>query len=223
MRYSSLGLFFLIALTCCAAPQDSVITVPRVRENLPTSEDLTLLTIDFSRELLNKHRLVLYDTAITYEDRGIKKLRLDYISQASVELKEGRDVIVDVAEGFLDRINSHPSLNGAFIDGPANVENLDIHITYQSFFNKYVDNEYLAYIILERGMSFFYSSELNMDYTDYWTKKIEPYFRTLQISNFQRDVELSYKPTVNESEEILSGDRLYDRSVDNLKKVHDNY
>lgn len=222
MRYSFFSLF-LISLTCCAVPQNNHILNTRVESNLPTSEALTFLTVEFSRELLSKHRLSLYNTSVCYSDGEIKTLRLDYISQASVELKEGRDVLVDVVEGYLDRINSDPDLSLAFSNTPVTVENLDIHITYQSYFNKYVDFEYLAYIILERGISFFYSSELNMDYTDYWMKKIEPYYRTFQISNFQRDIELSYKKDSIQSNEILSNDRLYDKSHANPRMIPTGY
>lgn len=209
--YYSFALLFL--LSGCIS-KNATTFVPRIEENIPLSEDLTALAIEFSRELESPYRLYYYDSQV-YFNEGISKFRIDYISQDSKEIREGRDVIVDVVEGFLDRINAHPTLSTSFTNFPVTVENLEIHISYQSYFNKYVDLEYLAYIIVDKGWTFFFGSELNMDYTDIWTKRIEPYYKTLQISNYQRAIEIPYKmEKESKAESILRSDRLFDHSTE---------
>jgi hypothetical protein len=174
------------------------------------SEEITNVIISYSRELKDSHRLFLHDSRVIFDDK-IKKVRVDYTSQQSVELCEAREILVDVTEGLIDRFRNHVELRSAFNNRPISPQDLEIHITFESFFNKYVDPAYMAYIILENSWSFFYSSELNMAFTDIWMQKVEPYYKTKQFVTFSREAEIPYidAGADDEKESALEDERLY--------------
>lgn len=194
-RLLSLLLILSFLTGCAPKPQP----IKRCSYN-PDTEDVTEVVITYARDLRDSHELFLYNS-LAYYDGDILKVRIDFTSQMSVELCEAREILYDVVEGYVERFRDHMNLRGAFANHPITYKDLEIHITFESYFNKFVDPAYMAYIILEKGTSFFYSSELNIDYTDKWLQKVEPYFKTRQFVRFSREAEEFHK---NEEEEKTS-------------------
>lgn len=198
----------LIFITGCTPKKPERIT------RCPYNADSELLTeqiINFSRELRDSHSLFLYDSRVIIDNGVFKKIHIDYTSQRSIELCEAREVLVDIVEGLMDRIRNHVELRSAFGNRPVTPQDFDIQVTYQSYHNKYVDPTYMAYILLQDSWSFFYSSELNMAFTDVWMQKVEPYYKTKQFVRFSREAEESYLDVGDEKkdEKALENDRLY--------------
>ncbi len=197
----------LILITGCTPKKPNPLT--RCGYNAD-SELLTEQIITFSRELKDTHSLFLYDSRVVFDGK-IKKVRIDYTSQRSVELCEAREILVDITEGMIDRIRNHVELRSAFNNRPITPQDFEIHVTFESYHNKYVDPSYMAYIILENSWSFFYSSELNMAFTDIWMQKVEPYYKTKQFVRFSREAEASYLDVGDETPEqkALDEERMY--------------
>ncbi len=206
MRLSFLGLILILMVTSCVAKNKPM---KRCRGYNPDTEEVSKIVIEYGRELEDTHNLFLYNSHCVFDEK-VRKIRIDFTSQASIELCEGRQVLVDTVEGYLKRFNEHSILRGKFNNRPIRPENLEIHITYQSFFNKFVDSEYLAYIIMENGTSFFYSSELNVPHTDVWMQKVEPYLKTKQFADIKAQAEVPYDEREREeSESSLEDERYY--------------
>jgi len=200
MRLSFLGLILVLVLssTSCTPRRSGDSRLPgastkrlRCPEGSVDSSEVSKIAIEFGRELEDEHRLFLYNSWVTFNG-DIKKIRIDFTSQANIELCEAREVLVDVIEGYLARLQDHAVVRNYFSNAPITEKDLDIHITYKSFFNKFVDPGYISYIILEDGWSYFYSGELNDPYTDIWMQKVEPYSKTRQFVMFRRDAEAPY-------------------------------
>lgn len=208
-------LLILTAVTGCrgGSSGDKADILKRSPYN-PDTEEITRVVITFARDLEEDYDLFLYNSHAVIDESGtIKKVRIDFTSQMSIELCEARAMLVDVVEGYLERFRDHSILRGVFGHRPVSIEDLEIHITFESYFNKYVDPTYTAYIILENGMSFFYNSELNAPYTDIWMQKVEPYFKTKQIVTFRREAEIPYEKHDETLEErLLDEERLYIKS-----------
>ncbi|MEC7838616.1 MAG: hypothetical protein VX777_01100 [Chlamydiota bacterium] len=196
MRLSFLGLILVLFLSSSCTPRTAANSqmvgsgARRLRcpEGAVDSSEVSRIAIEYGRELEEEHRLFLYNSWITF-DGDIKKVRIDFTSQASIELCEAREVLFDVVEGYLNRLQGNAIVRNYFRDSPITAKDIDIHITYQSFFNKYADPGYISYIILEDGWSYFYTAELDEAYTDIWMQKVEPYSKTRQFVTFRREAE----------------------------------
>lgn len=205
MRLSFLTLLLAIAVTSCVVKAKPVQRCPTYH---PDTEEISKIVIEYGREIEEKLGLFLYNSHCVFDDK-VKKIRVDFTSQASVELCQGRQVLVDVVEGYLKRLKDHSVLRKKFNNRPISAEDLEIHITYQSFFNKYVDPEYLAYIIMENGTSYFYSSELNIPHTDVWMQKVEPYYKTKQFTTIKSQAEVPYTENEEEGGSSLQEERYF--------------
>lgn len=214
MRYIA-ALLILLSFTfvgCKPKPMKSKKGKPsrpeRIEVQTPESEAITRIVITYARELEDTHNLFLYNSHVVFDDT-IKKIRIDFTSQMSVELCEARKILVDIVEGYLKMLQGNNILRDSFEDKPVGPEILEIHVTFTSYFNKHVDFTYTSYIILEDGMAFFYNSELNAPFTDIWMKKIEPYEKTKQIVTFREEAELYYEKEHEEKPRALEEERLY--------------
>lgn len=209
MRLGFIWMFCMMSLMGCARMATKPDLLVRTGYS-PETEDATRIVITFARELEEKYGLFLYDSRVIFDDR-IRKVRIDFTSQKSIDLCEAREWLVDVVEGYVDQFREHSILRNKFHNHPMSYEDLEIHITFESFFNKYVDPTYTAYIILQDGWSYFYDAELNAPYTDLWMQKVEPYFKTRQFVYFRREAEIPYEEAKeNEARsKEFSGQRVY--------------
>lgn len=152
-------------------------------------EEITRIVLAYERDLKAKYKLKLYDSRIYYSDEvGVYKLRLDFTTMQIVELCEARFMLVDIVEGYLSRINNNILLRGDLSHRPFSPMNLEVHVTFESFYVIDVDPMYIGFIIMEEGTSFFYNAELDNRISEYWHKRIEPYSKTLQIVNIERQL-----------------------------------
>lgn len=149
--------------------------------------EMTKIVISYAAELKRKHRLELEDSRIYY-DTKINKLRLDFYSQAVIELCEARQVLVDIVDGYLERINSNSILSFQMDPRPFDYKNIEVHITYGAYHILYVDPYYIAHVTLEDGIAWYLDGELDDKMSDYWMKRIESYPKTREIALIDREV-----------------------------------
>lgn len=208
VRVFILGLIVLITLGGCVRKEPPLV---RCRELTPDAVDVSKVVIEYARELQDTHRLFLYDSRII-SDGKINKIRIDFTSMANVEMCEARKALVDVVEGYIKRFRNHVFLNTSFWSRPITARDFEIHITYRSYFNRYVDPEYVAYTILEDGWSYFYNSELNNAFSDIWMQKVEPYYETRMFTDFKEEAEAQHHDEhLDVNKKVLEDERFFDK------------
>lgn len=209
--YSILAACILMSGCACEKSEPKNCTPLTQCEENPVGAKISEIVILFSKNLEETHKLFLYNSRAIF-DGTIKKIRVDYTSQKSVELCEAREILVDIVEGLLSLFDAE--LFWAFKDGTVTPQELEIHVNFTSYFNKYVDPSYTSYIILQNSESFFYTSELDYPFTDAWMQKVEPYYKTKQFVTFSREAECVHKEEGDENtkKKIWENERFYPRS-----------
>lgn len=191
-RYFILMLFMLTALTGCRPwwynPEPAWMV---------DGEAITALTIEYANDLQHLRRLHFDDAVVFYTPHGqaVDRVRLKFSSQDVMELREARELLVDVTEGLLDRLN-----DSVFVGyEPLNANNIEIYITFESYLGYYVDKLYIHRIVLEEGMSYFYAFDVTNEFNiwerdvECWHHRVEPYFKTLQFVTYQRLANKNYE------------------------------
>lgn len=159
----------------------------RACQGVVDNEEMTRVVLTYAAELKKKYKLKFHDGRMYYAD-DIYKLRLDFTTQQILELCPARHLLVDIVEGYLSRINENAILKGQISNRPFTAMNLEVHVTFTSFYIRFVDPMYIQWIILEDGTSYFFNAELGERTSDYWHKRIEPYNKTLQIVNIEDEI-----------------------------------
>lgn len=160
----------------------------RVFEN---TDDVAQLIWSYATELKYEKRLRLeHSCVIAGEDYS--KIRIQFSSQDILELCEARQLLVDVVEGLLARVNE--SDVGLELEPyPLSADYLEIYIDFQSFYGEYLDPFYIGWVALEDGFSYFYAFDLKNKKLDTWSTHYEPYFQSRSFALFQRAAEEQYK------------------------------
>jgi len=149
------------------------------------SPEMDMIVIAHAQKAKEKYEMILENAKTCFDDSGkIRHVRLHYSSQQIIELEEARDQLVFVVDGLLEKINSNPIVNTMLLHRPFTSKDLEVHITYESYYGLHVDPNKVAHTIEEQGVSFFYNAELDGRNSDYWGKRIEPYFKTRRFSHY---------------------------------------
>lgn len=145
------------------------------RRFVPAMEAINMA---YSLELEALHGIYLRDSEIIY-DEHIEISRLFFRSQRILDVPQTRDLIVDVVEGYLQRLNANPQLPTLFTP-----ENLYIAIEFESYAIKYLDTSYVARILLQNGYVYYYDFDaINCVQDDpCFLRKCEPYAQALHLS-----------------------------------------
>lgn len=180
-------IFFSVLLLTGCMYGDRTFYGPYRWEHRIETEAMSEIVICFAGELNHKHQLRLEDSRmVVNDDNKITGLELEFTSMSSIELCPAREVLFDVVEGYLERINGNEELAEWLANGSFTYYDLDITIYFENYHNLYVDPMYIAWILLQDGTSFFYNSELEWRLSDYWQKRIEPYYKTREFAKYQR-------------------------------------
>lgn len=145
--------------------------------------------------LRHEKHLRLEDSGVYY-NHTINTVRMEFISQDVLEVREARMLLVDVVEGLLAELNKNSILAPQFIQFPLAPENLEIYINFESFHGLYVDPYYVGWMKLEHGTSFFYAFDLKVTNLNFWDFRIEPYFKSREFVIYEREAEKIFKEAV---------------------------
>jgi len=191
-RYFILMLFMLASLTGCRP-----LWYTQEPAWMVDGEAITALTIEYANELQHARRLHFDDAVVFFKPYGqaVDRVRLKFSSQDVMELREARELLVDVAEGLINRLN-----DSVFVGyEPLNSNNVEIYITFESYLGLYVDKLYIHRIVLEEGMSYFHAFDLTNEFNiwerdvECWHQRVEPYYKTLQFVTYQRIADINYE------------------------------
>lgn len=158
----------------------------------PNIPELEYVVVTYGDELLREKRLYLRCAHAHYDTDSIEKVEMYFRTQAIMDVDEGRDLMVYLVEGFLARVNEDESLNGDLSSYPFDPTNLKVEIEFESYYVKYIDEDYLARITMDKGMVSYYShTAINPDYANF-RQRTEPYVKTLHFSKYK-----TYRPWLN--------------------------
>jgi len=184
MRYLTI-LLLLVTLTGCSRGMV-------VQKIDPTEVSRVILT--YSSKMKRENHLILGDSVVYYENR-INRIRLDYTSQEVVpDLWRAREILVDLVEGLLDRINSNELIVPQLRDNPFTADNLEVFICFENFYGKYIDLQNSALITLRSGQANYYTNTATDCNQDCWEKRNEFYWQSKMFTEFHRQGEFIYGP-----------------------------
>lgn len=154
-------------------------------------EPISRAIINYAVKLKHEKGLRFEDSQVFYGD-FVEGIRIIFSTQAILELKETRQLIVDVMEELLRIFNENPAIASQLECGEISANQIDLYISFESYFVEYVDQEYMAWAFVHDGITRFYSGTIKYPYNDYWHARTEPYYKSLEFVTFEREAESSY-------------------------------
>lgn len=155
------------------------------------SEEFSYLVINYSAKMQAEKRLRLEDSWICY-DKEVKKFYLRYSSQAILEFCEARLLMVELVEGFLERLNHHALLRYQLEHYPFTADDLDVKIDFESFHGLYVDPLYIGLAWLKDGCVKYFAFERKDPYADWDHHRIEPYAKSREFALIKKEADLPF-------------------------------
>lgn len=173
-------------------------------------EEVTRLIITYATELCHEHHLFLEQSRVRVRNGEIALFHVELSSQNLVVIRDGRELLVDVVEGLLDRIKKDEFLAG-YLPPDFGPKNLEIYINLESYWALYGDQMYLGWIVLQDARSYFYAADLKdklYDYT-FWHDRVEEYSKSVEIVTFSRAAEKAYEKKQEAAKEPKLKEELY--------------
>lgn len=156
-------------------------------------EEATEIILSYATEL--QHTMFLrLEYSWVYFDRYIEGIHLEFSTQNIMEVKEARQMIVDLVDGLLDRWNNDPIIAG-LIKEPFTERNVNVYINLESFWGYYGDPFYVGWLVLEDGITFLYAYDTKDRLINYWHSRVEPFFKSREYVRIERAAEARYKKT----------------------------
>lgn len=190
-------LIVLVLMTSCSLPDWAAPYPPwqRAPKGPPIihTEETTHIVQEFATDMKYKHNIHLERSKTCFIAEGIRTIQMEFISQDLVELCEAREMIVDITEDMLARLNQDTILGPEFANFPIRPDNLEIYIVFESYFGEYVDPRYIYWICMEDGGVDFYTWELQYYDNRCWKCKHESYATSREIVVYQREAEKRYE------------------------------
>jgi hypothetical protein len=185
---SLFALFLLFSLSSCYTQKS--LYEGRILCDVDT-ENLTQIVLDETAELWHNEKLWLEKSFIFYSGPE-SKIRLQFSSQRIMEVCEGRQLLVDMVENLLSRIQ-RSFIASNLNPNPLTANQLEIYIDFQSFFGEFVDPYYLGWIALEQGEAYYYAFNLKDPTIEGWDVRHEPYLKSRSIVKLEREAERNYQ------------------------------
>ena len=108
-------------------------------------------------EELKQRYDIRLDNAATLYNPGIGGLELRYTSEELFDICRARNLLVDLVDSLLAKINQDPYVAGQLSYYPLDYLDVDLVITFDSFFGEYCDLQYVNQIRMEGGQVTFYA------------------------------------------------------------------
>ncbi len=164
------------------------------------SVELTYVLQEFTTELKYNKHLILEQAKAFYDD-GIHGLQLEFITQNIMEMCEARDLIVDLTEDLLSRINLNDDIASQLTSAPLLPKNLEIYITFESYFGRYIDPNYIKWICLEDGLVTYYTFDVEDVEKRCWHSRHETYETSRRISRAEESAEEQHTEGIEQIEQ----------------------
>jgi hypothetical protein len=112
----------------------------------------------YALELKTSRNLTLNNSYVYRDGEDGILVWLDFYTQDLADVPQARELMVDVVEGFLTRMNADAGLRDLFDGQEFDIEDLYINVEFTSFFGQFVDPLYVGRMELkDREFAAFYS------------------------------------------------------------------
>jgi hypothetical protein len=113
---------------------------------------------DFSKDMQKNKHLTLI--AIGGGQNG-RLFCLSYVTQKKLNLEQARKLLIDVCEGFLERVNNDQQLRPYLVGYPYNSTNIDVMIRFVDHNNDRTQPPYIALASNHQGKVFYNTSTIS--------------------------------------------------------------
>lgn len=206
-----LGLLLMSTMGCGSRyfeifSPDPVLPAPVIVEvNNPA---ITALIQDYTVRLQHDEEVFL-DQAKVFINEGIDIVHLEFHTQRILDMCEARDLIIDMCETLLTRLNEDPVLKDQFSSYPFSPNNLEIYVNCTSYFGQYNDVFYTHWICVEDGLITYYTWDLEDGSKNIWHSRKESYETSREISVYQRQAEEEYVKEHEPDTSVFGNQRYY--------------
>lgn len=185
------ALLMAVFCSCCCStnPYDLPVIVQKVDVN-----SFSEVIIPYAVELGHTHRLRFEDSKVYYDD-FTQRFRVIWSTQQIVEICEARDLLVNVVEGLLERLNASSQVIASFDHYPITADDLEIYFFYESYYVEYVDPTYMAFVSLHDGMVRYINGLIKDPRIDFWDTRIETYDEAYRFATLAKASEKAFHDT----------------------------
>lgn len=191
MRYAAILLMVFTALLMSCTPK-VVGEGPWVKKI--DSEALSTIVINFSTKMKIDKHLELEDSWAAYDDY-IKKICLQYSSQRLLTLYDARLLMVELVEEFLDRLNNNTVVSFELDHFPFTADDLDVKINFESYYGRFIDEQYVGLVWLQAGCVHFYAfdrKDPSYNGIDWDHDRFEPYTKSRELALIKKAADMPY-------------------------------
>jgi hypothetical protein len=146
------------------------------------------MAVKFSHE----RRMKLENSTLQF-DGCIQTMRLDFSTMALLEFQQGREILVDITEDFLNRINSDSTIAPLLCHDVLTPADLEIQIDFKCWMGRLVDFDYVGWITLKNGWAHYYAFDMRTDRLDWWQLRNETYYQSYKVVEYTRQAEAEWK------------------------------
>lgn len=164
-----------------------------IKQKAVDSTEVSRIILTYSEKLKYDKKLHLEDSVVYYNSK-INRIRLDFSSMENFDLWQARELLVDLVDEFLDRINANSIIYSDLSRTPFTASDLEVYIHYKSFYNHFIDLRTVGLVTLRQGIASYIASDGISCETACWHKRNEYYFQSRNFVNFKRQGEALYKP-----------------------------
>ncbi len=194
MRFVKIWMITLIAFIIHGCSPSVDVSGPWIKKI--DSEELSRLVINFSTKMKIEKHLELEDSWTAYEDY-INRLCLRYSSQRLLTVYDARLLMVELVEELLYRLNNHTILSFELKHFPFTADDLDVRINFESYFGRFIDEQYVGLMWLQAGCIHYYAFNRKNDTIDWSHQRFEPYSKGKELALLKRQADL---PFINKRE-----------------------
>ncbi len=175
--------------------------------------DISRVILVLSEKMKWEKGLTLEDSVVYY-DHYVNRIRLDFSTMDNVYLWGAREMLVDLVEELLARLNTTPSITAQLRAPPLTANDLEVYITHKSFYNKYIDMQRVGLATLRNGIAYYVASDgLDCD-TPCWHRRSEYYYQSREFVMYKRIGERAYSPEFMPFQSIFGDQRFIDVGPD---------
>lgn len=202
-RYLALLLIIVSFCGCTGGPREPVM------QKAIDATEVSRQVLTYSEKLRFEKHLQLEDSVVYYNAK-INRIRLDFSSMDTLDIWEARALLVDLVDGFLDRLNGNAIIYKDLGTVPFTASNLEVYIYFKSFYNHYVKLDSVGMISLKQGIASYIAADGFDCDGPCWRKRNEYYYQSRNFTTFKRQGEALYKPDLVPDIRAFGEERYYD-------------
>ena len=166
------------------------------------SEEVSKIVVNFATAMKVEKHLELEDSWAYYND-DIEKFYLEFSSQRALTVYDARLILVELVEEFLYRVNNNNFVSFELRQYPLTADNLDVKINFESFYGRYIDEQYVGWLRLKNGCVRFYAfdnKDLSINGIDWHQIRFEPYVKSRELALLKRQADLPFTSDLLDAE-----------------------